>query len=206
MILTRRRGVKEYKPRGVACGRFDLISGYHVSLRQTNKNFISHPWSPSHTSDVVNLALSRMKINKLAKSDKLQKRSCRVEPPIAAEWEVNIRKNRGRGHGHEKERLAQLGGASRHTDLTCLNYHLDGIDLEWEYHCHQPNGRCEFGDGGKPGSCSLVQRGILTYAEINPWVGRYGCVKKNRANNPETLSHVNTHRTRGLVRVGVVLE
>ncbi|KAJ5491682.1 hypothetical protein N7539_003249 [Penicillium diatomitis] len=36
-----------------------------------------------------------------------------------------------------------------------------------DLNCHQPNGQCEFSDGGKPGSCSETTL-ILTYAEINP--------------------------------------
>ncbi|RAH59433.1 hypothetical protein BO85DRAFT_485906 [Aspergillus piperis CBS 112811] len=31
--------------------------------------------------------------------------------------------------------------------------------------CYQPNGKCEFSDGGIPGSCSDTS-GILTYAEV----------------------------------------
>jgi chitinase len=73
-----------------------------------------------------------------------------------------------------------------HTDITQIEL---GLDLLWrnnvdpanvvfgfafygrsftmaDSNCNQPNGKCKFKDGGKPGSCSDTT-GILTYAEIS---------------------------------------
>lgn len=73
-----------------------------------------------------------------------------------------------------------------HTDITQIE---QGLDLLWrndidsskvvfgfafygrsftmkDPSCYQPNGKCEFSDGGKPGSCTHTA-GILSYAEIS---------------------------------------
>lgn len=58
-----------------------------------------------------------------------------------------------------------------------------------DHNCYQPNGRCEFADGGKPGSCSDTT-GILTYAEI---ASRNNSLDVHSFYDPETTVKYNVY-------------
>ncbi|CBF89323.1 hypothetical protein AN0517.2 [Aspergillus nidulans FGSC A4] len=96
-----------------------------------------------------------------------------------------------------------------HTDITQIEL---GLDLLWrnnidpanvvfgiafygrsftltDSNCYQPNGECEFSDGGKPGSCSDTT-GILTYAEIS---SRNNSLDVHTFYDPETTVKYNVY-------------
>ncbi|GAA92482.1 hypothetical protein AKAW_10596 [Aspergillus luchuensis IFO 4308] len=55
--------------------------------------------------------------------------------------------------------------------------------------CYQPNGKCEFSDGGIPGSCSDTS-GILTYAEVP---SRNNSLDVHTFYDPETMVKYNVY-------------
>ncbi|KAI3068615.1 CAZyme family GH18 [Aspergillus niger] len=56
--------------------------------------------------------------------------------------------------------------------------------------CYQPNGKCEFSDGGIPGSCSDTS-GILTYAEV---ASRNNSLDVHTFYDPETTVKYNVYK------------